>query len=52
MISYKNYDTPNLWWVILYVNNIFDPTKPLVSGQKINILKIDLVKEILTQIRR
>jgi hypothetical protein len=49
-ISYKNYNTPNLWWVILSVNNIIDPTTMPTPGTKIDILKVDVVKDILSQI--
>lgn len=49
-ISYKAYNTPNLWWPILHANNIIDPTQNPVPGTFIKILKIDVVKNILSQI--
>lgn len=48
-ISYKVYDTPNLWWVILLANNIDNPTTPLIMGQTIKIPITDVVREILAQ---
>ena len=49
-ISYKVYDTPNLWWVIMYANEIMDPTKNPVPGTTIDIPKTQVVNEILVQI--
>ena len=51
-ISFKHYDTPNLWWLILYANNILDPTKKLIPGTTINVLIEDVAKEIIMQIRK
>jgi hypothetical protein len=52
LISHKNYDTPNLWWIILFANEIQDPTKKLISGQSIKIPVIDVVKEVLSELRK
>jgi len=49
-ISYKVYNTPNLWWVILSVNNINNPTQNPVPGTYIKVLKMDVVKSVLSQI--
>jgi len=49
-ISYKVYNTPNLWWVILSVNNIINPTQTPEPGTFIKILKTEVVKNILSQI--
>jgi nucleoid-associated protein YgaU len=54
-ISYKTLNSPNLWWTILLANNIQDPTnkgKPLVPGTIIKIPRMEVVKEILSQIGR
>jgi hypothetical protein len=54
-ISYKTLNSPNLWWAILLSNNIIDPTnkgKPLTPGSVIKIPRIEVVKEILSQIGR
>lgn len=49
-ISYKAYNTPNLWWVIALTNNIDNPTKQPTPGSSIRLLKLDIVKTILSQI--
>jgi nucleoid-associated protein YgaU len=49
-ISYKSYNTPNLWWIILSVNNIINPTENPKPGSVIKILKMDVVKSILSEI--
>jgi len=65
-ISYKNYNTPNLWWIILLANNIQNPmtlvtnpsptfTPPLnsiVPGSTIRIPIAVVVKDVLAQIGR
>jgi LysM repeat protein len=51
-ISYKSYNTPNLWWVILLANNIQNPLEPLLPGTSIKV-PIDLVaRDVLAQIGR
>lgn len=50
LISYKQYKTPNLWWVIVSVNNIIDPTQQPVPGTAIKTLKNRAVSIILSQI--
>jgi hypothetical protein len=49
-ISYKNFNTPNLWWLILLANNIQNPLEPLVNGTVLKIPKTEVVKEVLAQI--
>jgi len=51
-ISYKAYNTPNLWWIILLANNIQDPTKIAKPGTVIRIPNSGVMREILTQIER
>ena len=48
-ISYKAYNTPNLWWAIVSANKILDPTKIPEPGTIIKILKPDVVSLILDQ---
>jgi len=52
MISYKHYETPNLWWLILYANKIMDPTKKIIPGDTIKVLIVDVAKEIMLQLRK
>jgi nucleoid-associated protein YgaU len=50
-ISYKVYDTPNLWWVIINTNNIQNPTAQLEPGTQLKILKSQYVSLILNEIK-
>ena len=47
IISYKFYQTIELWWLIAKVNNIKDPTVDPVVGSEIKILSSDVVNQIL-----
>lgn len=49
-ISYKVYQTPNLWWIILPFNNILDPTTMPENGTRIKVLKTQFVRTVLDQI--
>jgi len=50
LISFKNYKTPNLWWVILLANDISNPLKEYAIGETILIPSKEVVKQILSQI--
>jgi len=50
LISYKVYNTTALWWLILQVNNISNPTVMPDPGTPINILDADYVSTIITAI--
>ncbi len=50
LISYKNYKTTNLWWIILSSNNIVDPTQIVPPSTKLKILKSEVVSLVLSQI--
>jgi len=52
LISYKNYSTPNLWWVILLANQIDNPTNTPKPGKFLAIPKIEVVKEVLAQVKK
>ena len=49
-ISYKNYGTINLWWVICIANNILNPIDTLNSGVVLKIPNTSIVREILKQV--
>lgn len=51
IISYKFYQTIELWWLIAKVNNIADPTVDPIVGTTIKILTSDVVNQILSVIR-
>jgi hypothetical protein len=40
MISYRNYNTVNYWWLIMSVNGIFDPFNDLYVGLRLMIPNI------------
>ena len=52
VISYKHYETPNLWWLILFTNKIMDPTKKIIPGDTIKVLIVDVAKEVMLQLRK
>jgi hypothetical protein len=49
-ISYKVYNTPNAWWIILLANNIINPITSLVPGTTIKIPNMQVVKLVLAGI--
>lgn len=49
-ISYKNYRTINLWWMICIANNVVNPTTPFEAGTTLKIPKETIVREVLRQI--
>lgn len=49
-ISYKAYNTPNVWWIILLANKISNPITSLVPGTRIKIPKLQIVKIILAEL--
>jgi hypothetical protein len=49
-ISYKIYQTPNLWWIITQANDIINPTATPKPGTVLKIFKPGIVKAILEQI--
>lgn len=51
-VSFKNYQTTNLWWLILAANGIQDATKQPVQGQVYKIPNINVVQEVLAQINK
>lgn len=50
-ISYKFYNTPQLWWVICIVNNITNPFEELYPGKVLRILKNSYIYNILKEVR-
>ena len=52
LISFKNYNTPNLWWIILIANKIQNATIIPKPGTTLAVPKIEVVKEILAEINK
>jgi len=50
LISYKAYNTPNLWWLILTVNGIDNPIESLEPGKTIKYLKTEYASLIINQL--
>jgi nucleoid-associated protein YgaU len=50
LISYKTYNTPNLWWVILLANDIINPVNQPQIGEKIKVPINSVAQAILQQI--
>jgi len=50
-ISYKVYNTPNMWWIILFANNISNPINSIIPGTQIKVPKIEVVNLILAEIK-
>jgi len=49
-ISYKYYNTVDLWWLICEYNQIKDPTKMPELGSTIKLLKSQYVSAVLSQL--
>lgn len=50
LISYKHYETPNLWWLIILANNITNPTKFPEVGTTLLIPTIDTANLVIQRI--
>jgi len=51
-ISYKFYNTPDLWWAICYVNDVVNPYEELEEGKAIKILRDTYLHYLLTDISK
>ena len=49
-ISYKVYDSPNAWWLILQANNIINPTIQPVPGTELRCYNNRVASEILNNL--
>ena len=50
-ISYQAYNTTALWWVVANYNGVLDPFEELVVGEKIKIIKPELVSSLILGLR-
>ena len=50
-ISYNEYRTMNLWWLICAVNQIQNPVKYPVPGTELRIIRPEFVRTVLDNIR-
>lgn len=51
IISFKFYNTVTLWWLIAKYNQVIDPFEELVIGEKILVIKPELISSILLQLK-
>ena len=51
MISYKHYKRIDLWWLIACANNIYDTFTPLDAGTKLMIMKPEVVRIVIDEIK-
>ena len=49
-ISYKYYNTMDLWWLVCEYNQIHDPTKMPINGTVLKLLKPEYVWPVITQL--
>jgi hypothetical protein len=50
VISYDEYKTMNLWWLIVLANNIYNPIMYPPAGTRLNIIKPSFVPAIINNI--
>ena len=50
IISYENYKTIHLWWLICICNNVYNSTSFPEVGTILKIIKPDYVSDVLDQI--
>ena len=51
-ISFKAFETPNLWWLILLANDIHNPLLQVAPGTEIKIPVIEVVRQVLAEIQK
>lgn len=49
-LSFEYYGTTRLWWIILVANNIINPFTDIQTGDRIKILKKNIVTDILAEL--
>jgi hypothetical protein len=52
LISFKNYNTMDLWWLVCAYNQIINPVKMPEPGTQIKILKSSYVSAIISEINK
>jgi hypothetical protein len=51
-ISYKYYNTMDLWWVVCEYNNVIDATKMPEAGTKLKLLKSEYIWFIIQELNK
>ena len=52
LVSYRNYKTPNFWWLILLANNINNPIELPEVGTSILIPTVNVAQIVINQISK
>ena len=52
LLSYRNYGTTELWWLIAIFNNVVDPFETMQVGQILTIIQPEYLQEVLLALRR
>jgi len=52
LISYKIYNTIDLWWLICKMNNIVNPLDPIKEGTPLKILKEEYLESVLEPLNK
>jgi hypothetical protein len=52
LISYKYYNTMDLWWLVCVYNQISNPVKMLEVGTKIKLLKSNYVSTVISELNK
>mgnify|MGYP003338992599 CR=1 FL=1 len=51
-ISYKQYNTIDLWWLVCEYNQIQNPVEPPVPGTKLRLLKPKYVSFVMSELQK
>ena len=51
LISYNFYNDVRLWWIVCSANNIINPVEQPIPGTVLNILKPDIVRDVLNKLK-
>ena len=51
IISYENYNTIDLWWLICLINGIINPIQFPETGTELKVLKPEYVRLVIDKIR-
>lgn len=51
-VSYINYDTPYLWWIIALINNVQNPFEDIDIGDNIKVLKNIYISTLLNDVEK
>lgn len=50
-ISYQNYETVHLWWMVCLTNEIVNPFEEMEPGKNLKILRNDYTPQLVREIR-